>query len=145
MRARTKRLWMVGGAAAVLMLAATITLVALEQTLTYFYTPKDIAEKGAPEPGLNAKLGGFVAYGTVAYDDTGGLSFLVIDEVGEVTVTYRGIVPDLFREGQGVIAEGSFVDASRFEATRILAKHDENYVPREMVDMVKAEGQWKGN
>ncbi len=133
MRARTKRLWGVGVAALLLASAAALASVALRQHADLFYTPGLIAEKGLPDEGKRVRIGGWVQTGSLAYGDAADMSFLIEDNTGEtVMVSYTGIAPDLFREGEGVVATGVFDSDGAFTAENILAKHDENYEPREL-------------
>lgn len=133
MRARTKRLWGVGAVAVVLIAAVALAAVALRQHADLFYTPGLIAEKGQPEIGKRVRVGGWVQTGSLVYGDAADMTFLIEDSSGEtVEVSYTGIAPDLFREGEGVVATGTFDAAGNFEAESILAKHDENYEPREL-------------
>ncbi|MGB3626445.1 MAG: cytochrome c maturation protein CcmE [Henriciella sp.] len=133
MRARTKRLWGVGAVAVVLIAAVALAAVALRQHADLFYTPGLIADKGLPDQGKRVRVGGWVQTGSLTYGDAADMTFLIEDSSGEtVEVSYTGIAPDLFREGEGVVATGSFDTDGNFEAESILAKHDENYEPREL-------------
>jgi len=133
MRARTKRLWGVGVAAALLIGAVALATVALRQHADLFYTPGLIAEKGLPEAGKRVRVGGWVQEGSLAYGEGADMTFLIEDgSARTVSVSYTGIVPDLFREGEGVVATGRFDEQGAFAAESILAKHDENYEPREL-------------
>lgn len=134
MRARTKRLYAVGFAAALVASAALLASVALRRHADLFYTPALLAERGMPEIGQRVRIGGFVEIGSLTYGEGAELFFIIEDGSGEtVRVTYTGIVPDLFREGEGVVATGAFGDgADLFQASEILAKHDETYQPREL-------------
>ncbi|MEM5517873.1 cytochrome c maturation protein CcmE [Henriciella sp. AS95] len=133
MRARTKRLWGVGVVAVLLIGAVALASVALRQHADLFYTPGLIAEKGLPDTGKRVRVGGWVQKGSLVYGDAADMTFLIEDNSGEtVEVTYTGIAPDLFREGEGVVATGRFDEAGDFTAESILAKHDENYEPREL-------------
>lgn len=133
MRARTKRLWGVGTAAILIVAAVALSAVALRQHADLFYTPATIAEKGLPEAGKRVRVGGWVQEGSLVYGDAADMTFLIEDSSGEtVEVSYTGITPDLFREGEGVVATGRFDGAGDFTAESILAKHDENYEPREL-------------
>lgn len=133
MRARTKRLWGVGAAAVLLVGAVTLATVALRQHADLFYTPGLIAEKGLPEIGKRVRVGGWVQEGSLVYGDGADMTFLIEDSTAEtVEVRYTGIAPDLFREGEGVVATGRFDEQGDFTAESILAKHDENYEPREL-------------
>jgi len=117
--------------------AAGLALYALQDNIAFFYSPMEVAKLQAEHsplvaPGKRFRLGGLVKQGTVKKSkETPDISFIVTDEVKELRVTYRGILPDLFREGQGVVATGSLNDAKTFIATEILAKHDEKYMPPE--------------
>ena len=133
MRARTKRLWGVGAAAALLVSAVALAVVALRQHADLFYTPGLVAERGLPEAGKRVRVGGWVQEGSLIFGDGAEMRFLVEDGSGEtVEVSYTGIAPDLFREGEGVVATGRFGPEGTFTADSILAKHDENYEPREL-------------
>lgn len=133
MRARTKRLWGVGAAAVLLISAVALAAVALRQHADLFYTPSLIAEKGLPEIGKRVRVGGWVQQGSIAYGEGADMVFLIEDNSGEtVEVSYTGVTPDLFREGEGVVATGRFEETGDFTADTILAKHDENYEPREL-------------
>ncbi len=122
--------------------AVALVLVALDENLSYFYSPSDIAE--APQ-GRPIRLGGLVEADSVARQADGvTVTFRVTDLAASVPVTYSGLLPDLFREGQGVITEGTLGTDGVFVAREILAKHDETYMPREVADALKKSGQWKG-
>lgn len=143
MTRKKKRLAVIGGALAFLTLATTLTLFALGQKASYFYTPADLAERGGVAPGERIRLGGLVATGSIAREGGTDVSFVVTDQIETVTVSYSGILPDLFREEQGVITEGAFDSSGRFVADTVLARHDENYMPREVADSMKARGIWQ--
>lgn len=123
---------MVGVAAVLLIAAAALAFVALRQSANLFYTPTELAARGGPEPGLAGKIGGFVEVGSLAYVDGTVIRFRVVDDAHHIDVEFDGIAPDLFTEGAGVVAEGAFDTRGQFVATRLLAKHDENYTPREL-------------
>ncbi len=135
MRARTKRLWTVGVAALLLLAAAMLAYVALKRTADLFYTPSRIAELGTPEIGKRIKVGGYVAPGSLAYGAGARIDFEIVEGADSISVSFDGVAPDLFREGSGAIATGHFREDGVFEATYLLAKHDENYVPRELKDL----------
>ena len=121
-------------------LAAAIASYSLQQNLLYFQSPSDLVQQPIP-PGRQFRLGGLVKAGTVKrVGETLATRFIVTDGPEEVTVEYVGILPDLFREGQGVIARGSLDDAGLFAATEVLAKHDENYMPPEVADALEESG-----
>ena len=126
----------------VLGVAAGLVLHALSDAITFFYTPSDVVAKNV-EPGTRVRLGGLVADGSVVRGQGKEVGFSVTDTDKTIPVTYIGILPDLFREGQGVIAEGVLQVDGRFKADTVLAKHDENYMPREVADALKAKGVWK--
>lgn len=134
MRARTRRLYTFGIAALLLLAAAGLAFLALRENANLFYTPEILAEKGQPEAGREVKVGGWVEPGSLAYSDGGAtMQFTVIDNSPHtITVRFTGVAPDLFREGQGVVATGSFGEGGVFTARQLLAKHDENYQPREL-------------
>lgn len=134
MRARTRRLYTFGIAALLVLAAAILAFFALRENANLFYTPEILAEKGMPKPGREVKVGGWVEPGSLTYLDGGAtMQFTVIDNSPSIiTVKFTGVAPDLFREGQGVVATGSFDPDGRFTARQLLAKHDENYQPREL-------------
>ncbi len=133
MRARTRRLWTVGVAAVLIVAAALLAIFALRLNADLFYTPEKLAERGGPELGLSGKVGGFVEPGSITFGEGAEMTFRVIDDSPHVIVVrYEGVTPDLFREASGVVATGTFDGEGVFEATNLLAKHDENYVPREL-------------
>jgi cytochrome c-type biogenesis protein CcmE len=134
MRARTRRLYTFGLAAILVLAAALLAFFALRENANLFYTPQVLAEKGLPKAGRDVKVGGWVEPGTLTYPDGGAtMQFTVIDNSpATITVRFTGVAPDLFREGQGVVASGSFSPEGVFVAKQLLAKHDENYQPREL-------------
>ncbi|MDX2074504.1 MAG: cytochrome c maturation protein CcmE [Alphaproteobacteria bacterium] len=129
--------------ASVLFLCAAVLLVmqAFKQNLVYFYSPSDIAGN-PPAPTQKIRIGGLVKTGSIAQADD-RVRFTVTDQQHEIEVRYQGVLPALFREGQGVIAEG-VMDGAHFSASTILAKHDEKYMPKEVVDALKKSGHWEG-
>jgi cytochrome c-type biogenesis protein CcmE len=121
-------------------IASTIAFYSLQQNLLYFQSPSDLAMQPIP-PGRQFRLGGLVKPGTVARAGDGlATRFVVTDGPKEITVEYVGILPDLFREGQGVIARGALDDSGLFEASEVLAKHDENYMPPEVAEALEEAG-----
>ena len=141
MTRRRRRLVLIGIGFAVLGLAAALALSALRDTIVFFHSPSEIAEKKI-EPGTRIRIGGLVKEGSLKRD---GLQarFDVTDGGASLPVTYSGVLPDLFREGQGVVAEGALEPGGTFRADTVLAKHDENYMPREVVDALKKQGVWQ--
>lgn len=142
MRRRDQRLMLVSAAAAVLVLAVTLTIFGLQNSLVYYVAPSQLAEKA--QAGRIIRMGGLVVDGTVRTDQEGVHFFHVTDGRTEVEVRYDGVLPDLFREGQGVVIEGQWTPGQAFVAERVLAKHDERYMPREVAEALKQSGEWKG-
>lgn len=141
MTPKRRRLWMLIGSLSVLGAAAALVLTALNDNLVFFYSPTQLAEKNIA-PDRRFRLGGLVEEGSVKKEGQ-IVRFTVTDTNKTVKVVYSGILPDLFREGQGVIAEGSLGADGVFSAREILAKHDENYMPPEVAKALKESGQWK--
>lgn len=133
----------VATAAPILALAVGLALFGLRGSISYFYTPAQALAAHVPA-GQEIQLGGLVARGSVKHALDGALDFIVADHTAQTEVHYRGDLPDLFREGQGVVATGAFDAAGRFAASQILAKHDERYMPRQLTQALKAQGQWRG-
>ena len=142
MTRKQRRLILIGSALGVLALAAVLVLTALRDTIVFFNSPTDIVEKQV-QPGTRIRLGGLVKPGTLKRDDTLSVRFDVTDGNKAVNVAYRGILPDLFREGQGIVAEGALDPAGYFRADTVLAKHDETYMPKDVADALKKQGHWK--
>ena len=142
MTRKQQRLSLILAGLAVLGLAAGLVLVALRDTIVFFYTPSEIAEKGI-KPGQRLRLGGLVEEGSWKKSDGALNSFIVTDTIKTLPVTYNGQLPDLFREGQGVVAEGTLNSSGTFVADMVLAKHDENYMPRDLADKLKEKGVWR--
>jgi cytochrome c-type biogenesis protein CcmE len=143
MTRKQKRLALIGGIGAVLFAAVLLVMGALRDKIVFFYTPTEIAVEGKASPGQRIRLGGLVKEGSLVRDGA-KVSFTVTDTANEVSVKYEGILPDLFREGQGVVAEGAMADGRIFAADTVLAKHDENYIPKEVADSLKKQGVWQG-
>ena len=133
---------MIGGSLAVLAVAAALVLNAMRDSIVFFSTPSMVAEKhiGA---GKRFRLGGLVQPGSLKRGDNLAVSFSVADGSATLPVAYEGILPDLFREGQGVVTEGALDAAGAFKADSVLAKHDETYMPKEVADALKKQGHWK--
>ncbi|MBX9946662.1 MAG: cytochrome c maturation protein CcmE [Reyranella sp.] len=143
MTPKRKRLWLVVGSVAVLGVAASLVLTALSDNIVFFYSPTQMAEKQIP-PDRRFRMGGLVEAGSVKKSaDSQETRFRVTDTNRTVDVVYRGLLPDLFREGQGVVAEGTLGPDGVFVAREVLAKHDENYMPPEVAKALKEAGQWK--
>jgi cytochrome c-type biogenesis protein CcmE len=138
---KQKRLAIIAGVGLVLALALGLILTALSSQMVFFYTPSEAVARHVAV-GQAIRLGGVVKDGSWTHDGNRN-SFVLSDGKGEVTAYYSGILPDLFREGQGVVAEGSMAGDGTFRATNVLAKHDENYIPKEIVDDLKKRGEWR--
>jgi cytochrome c-type biogenesis protein CcmE len=138
---KRRRLVAVLAGLAMLGVATVLVLLAFNDNLVFFYSPSDLKTKHVAE-GRRIRIGGLVAMGSVARDGK-RLDFRVTDGESTVPVTYTGVVPDLFREGQGVVVEGKLDRAGLVEADSVLAKHDEKYMPREVVDALKKSGHWQ--
>jgi cytochrome c-type biogenesis protein CcmE len=121
--------------------ATALVMAALSDSVAFFATPSDIAQ-GKVERDKNFRIGGLVVDGSVDRDDEGVVSFALTDQANEVVVQYAGILPDLFREGQGIVAQGRIGDDGTFLASEVLAKHDENYMPAEVAESLKQAGMW---
>ena len=142
MTRKQKRLSVIAGALAFLGAATALTFYALGQKASYFYMPADL-QAATLQPGQRIRLGGLVENGSILRGQGTQVEFGVTDSEKRVKVRYTGILPDLFREGQGVITEGSFGPDGEFIADSVLAKHDENYMPKEVADSLKAKGVWQ--
>jgi cytochrome c-type biogenesis protein CcmE len=140
---KRRRLYIVLAGVTMLGIAAALVLTALEDSIVFFHSPSDVQAK-AIGPDQNFRLGGLVKEGSVTKAENGLITnFEVTDLDQSVKVSYRGILPDLFREGQGVVAEGSLSPERVFVAREVLAKHDENYMPPEVAEALKKAGKWK--
>ena len=143
MKPKRRRLYFVVAGMVLLGAAAGLTLYAMNDTLVFFYSPSELLAKQIP-PGRTLRIGGLVETGSVARDADGAtVHFRVTDTAKTVAVVYKGILPDLFREGQGVVAEGTMSPDGVFVAAEVLAKHDEKYMPKEVVDALKKSGRWQ--
>lgn len=144
MTRKQKRLSIIAGGVCVIGFAVILVLFALQDQIVYFHSPTDVVEKQVG-PGDRIRLGGLVAENSVVRGQGTEVAFAVTDTANTVQITYTGILPDLFREGQGVVVEGAFQTGDRlFVADTVLAKHDENYMPKEVADSLKAQGHWQG-
>ncbi len=141
MTRKQRRLALIALAGVVLAVAAGLILYALSDKIVFFSSPSDVAAEKLP-PGTRIRLGGMVEDGSLKKGADGKVSFVVTDGSASVPVTFTGILPDLFREGQGVVTEGILTANHSLDADTVLAKHDERYMPKEVVDALKAQGRW---
>ena len=121
--------------------ATTLVLTAMGESIAYFATPTEVSERRV-EPGRRLRIGGLVVDGSVVRGADGTVRFRLTDTNAEVPVAYKGLLPDLFREGQGIVAQGAVDGGGVFTADEVLAKHDERYMPKEVADSLKAQGVW---
>jgi cytochrome c-type biogenesis protein CcmE len=142
MTRKQRRLVLIGTGVGVLAVAVALMLNAFRDSIVFFNSPTDVAAKQVP-PGTRIRLGGLVKNGSLVRADGLRVRFEVTDGKGEIPVKYDGVLPDLFREGQGVVAEGTLDNSGTFDADTILAKHDATYMPKEVVDALKKSGHWK--
>ncbi len=144
MKRKHRRLVFVAAGMVSLAGAAALVLTAFEENLVFFFSPTDLTEKDVPE-GRLLRIGGLVEEGSVKrLDDGVSVEFRVTDLSTAIRVTYKGVLPDLFREGQGVVAQGFLLPDGVFRAENVLAKHDENYMPPEVAEALRKSGQWRG-
>ncbi|NQV60824.1 MAG: cytochrome c maturation protein CcmE [Alphaproteobacteria bacterium] len=148
MTRKQRRLYIVGGFMLIFAAATALVLMAFEENIVFFYSPSELARKSAEQPippDRRLRIGGLVEEGSVQRDADGvTITFRVTDKVDVLPVRFRGLLPDLFREGQGIVAEGSLAANGTFVATEVLAKHDETYMPKEVAEALKKAGQWQG-
>ena len=142
MTRKQRRLVLIGAGLGVLAVAVALMLNAFRDSIVFFNSPSDIAEKHIG-PGTRIRLGGLVKDGSIVRGNDLRVRFEVTDGKSELLVAYQGVLPDLFREGQGVVAEGTLDGGGTFNADTILAKHDETYMPKEVADALKKSGHWK--
>lgn len=142
MTRKQRRLTLIGVGIAVLGIATGLVLSALSDSIVFFNSPTDLVQKHIA-PGTRVRLGGLVKPGSLERKEDLGIRFAVTDGKSDIPVTYRGLLPDLFREGQGVVAEGTLEPGGTFHADTILAKHDERYMPKSVADALKKSGHWK--
>ncbi|HUF87115.1 MAG TPA: cytochrome c maturation protein CcmE [Thermohalobaculum sp.] len=139
-RRKTRRIQMLAFGAVLLAASALLVSVAFRDAIVFFFSPSELmAEQRRPDQLL--RVGGLVEQGSLARGESETARFVVTDGNSRVPVTFTGVLPDLFAEGQGVVAEGYLRDGT-FEAVEVLAKHDENYMPKEVADALKAQGHW---
>jgi cytochrome c-type biogenesis protein CcmE len=143
MNRKKRRLMIIGSSLAVLGLALGLVLYALNDSVVFFHAPSDIKAK-VIKPGTRFRLGGLVQEGSLQKGADQSVVFAVKDTGASVRVRYAGILPDLFREGQGVVADGVLETQGQFRADSVLARHDENYMPREVADALREQGHWQG-
>jgi len=142
MTRKQRRLVLIGTGLGVVALAAALVLSALRESIVFFNSPTDIVEKHVA-PGTRIRLGGLVKPGSLVRGEQLAVHFEVTDGNRAISVAYQGILPDLFREGQGIVAEGALDQTGVFKADSVLAKHDETYMPKEVADALKKQGHWK--
>jgi cytochrome c-type biogenesis protein CcmE len=142
MTRKQRRLALIGTGLAVVAVAVALALSALKDSIVFFNSPIDVVEKQVA-PGTRIRLGGLVKPGSVVRGDHLAVRFEVTDGNRTIEVRYQGILPDLFREGQGVVTEGALDADGVFRADSVLAKHDETYMPKEVADALKKQGHWK--
>lgn len=143
MTRKQKRLAIIGSGLAILGLSAALVLTALQSEIVFFRTPADLVDKPVAA-GTRLRLGGLVEKGSVVRGEGTKIRFVVTDTIKSLNVSYEGLLPDLFREGQGIVAEGTLGPDGSFVADSVLAKHDENYMPKEVADSLKDKGVWQG-
>ncbi|WP_022731030.1 cytochrome c maturation protein CcmE [Thalassospira lucentensis] len=141
---KRQRMYIIGAVLLAVAGAAALALTAFEDSVVFFFSPSEIVEKSPIDPDQRLRIGGLVEEGTVTkLQDGKTIAFVVTDMAQSVTVAYSGILPDLFREGQGIVAEGHMNANGMFVASEVLAKHDENYMPPEVAESLKKSGYWE--
>ena len=144
MTRKQRRLSLLGAALGVLALAVALVLVALKDSIVFFNSPTDVVEKHV-KAGQRIRIGGLVKEGSVQRGESLVVRFEVTDGRSTIPVAYQGLLPDLFREGQGIVAEGALDSSGTLKADSVLAKHDETYMPKEVADALKKQGHWKND
>ena len=142
MNKKRQRISILGGVFVVALLAIGLTLTALNSAVAYFYTPSELQKLSPPPTGI-IRLGGLVEQGSISYGENAQVLFVIADEFATTKVSYQGILPDLFREGQGVVVQGRIEADGAMIASEVLAKHDENYMPAEVAEALKEQGRWR--
>ena len=142
MTRKQRRFAMIAGGVGVLAIAILLVLFAMKDAIVFFNSPTDVAEKHIA-PGTRIRLGGLVVQGSLSRGEALAVRFEVTDGNRAIPVTYQGVLPDLFREGQGIVAEGALDGSGVFKADNVLAKHDETYMPKDVADALKKQGHWK--
>ena len=149
MTRKRRRFFILSGFLLTFSIAAALVLMAFEENIVFFYSPTELSRKLEQQlitPNRRLRIGGLVEEGSVGREDDGvTITFRVTDTAEVVPVRFRGLLPDLFREGQGIVAEGSMGSDGTFIATEVLAKHDETYMPKEVAEALKEAGQWQGD
>jgi len=144
MTRKQRRLSLLGAALGVLALAVALVLLALKDSIVFFNSPTDVVEKHV-KAGQRIRIGGLVKEGSVQRGESLAVRFEVTDGRSTIPVAYQGLLPDLFREGQGIVAEGALDSSGTLKADSVLAKHDETYMPKEVADALKKQGHWKND
>ncbi len=144
MKPKHQRLIFITASMIFLIAAALLTMQAFKENLVFFFSPSELAAQTTPPTAL-IRVGGLVESGSIKKKGTDTTLFTITDGKASLSIEYTGLLPTLFREGQGVVAEGHNVDRARFNAIRVLTKHDENYMPKEVVDSLKKTGHWQEN
>jgi cytochrome c-type biogenesis protein CcmE len=142
MTRKQRRFAVIAGGVGVVAVAVLLVLFTMKDAIVFFNSPTDIVARHVG-PGARIRLGGLVAPGSVSRGEALAVRFDVTDGNSSIPVTYQGVLPDLFREGQGVVAEGALDGAGVFKADNVLAKHDETYMPKDVADALKRQGHWK--
>jgi cytochrome c-type biogenesis protein CcmE len=142
MTRKGRRIAMIAAALCVVGAGAGLALYALSDNIVFFYSPSELLAKNVAV-GARVRIGGLVENGSVKKSGEDKLAFSITDGAKNIKVSYEGLPPDLFREGQGVVAEGVLEAPDEFRADTILAKHDERYMPREVVESLKKQGRWQ--
>jgi cytochrome c-type biogenesis protein CcmE len=137
-----RRIAIISAAGFTLAIAVGLILFALRDSIVFFYGPTEMAEK-APPRGTRLRIGGLVKRGSLTYGGSSTVVFAVTDLKYDIQVSYTGLLPDLFREGQGVVAEGTVEGPGVFHADTVFAKHDERYMPKDVADKLKQSGIWQ--
>lgn len=141
MKLKTQRILLIGGGFFAICLAAFLALISFQDALVFYYLPSDLPKKKIA-PNQRVRVGGFVEKGSF-HQKGQDITFRITDEKSTLAVHFQGVLPDLFREGQGVVAEGYLESPSVFQAKAVLAKHDEKYMPKEVSDQLKQQGLWQ--
>lgn len=143
MKPKHQRLIFIAVSMVLLCFAVIFTLNAFKSNLVFFFSPSEIPATGVIGSERLVRIGGLVETGSIQKNDDGRVNFILTDGKASIQVEYKGILPNLFRDGQGTIAEGYLSDIRHMRAIRILTKHDENYIPKEVVDALKRSGRWQ--